>query len=91
MPMGCLLSGGLLDWLGRKRTLMVINVPSVLGWLLIATVPHRQPWFLCLLYAGRFLTGIATGMTSSPVIVYISEVVDKSLRGMVVTWPSIGG
>jgi MFS family permease len=70
---------------------MVINVPSVLGWLLIATAPDTEPWFLYQLYAGRFLTGIALGMTSSPSIVYVSEVVDSSLRGMIVTWPSIGG
>ena len=70
---------------------MVLNAPSVLGWLFIATAPHSEPWFLYQLYAGRLLTGIATGMTSSPAIVYVSEVVDKSLRGMVVTWPSIGG
>jgi sugar porter (SP) family MFS transporter len=89
-PVGCLLSGGLLDWLGRRCTLVAINVPSVLGWLLIATTPHTEPWFLYQLYAGRFLTGIALGMASSPATVYVSEVVDKSLRGMVVTWPSIG-
>lgn len=70
---------------------MMINVPSVLGWLLIATTPPTEPWFLYQLYAGRFLTGIAIGMTSSPATVYVSEVVDKSLRGMIVTWPSIGG
>jgi len=91
MPVGCLLSGWFLDWLGRRPTLMVINAPSLLGWLLIVTTPHREPWFLYQLYVGRLLTGIATGMTSSPATVYVSEVVDKSLRGMVVTWPSIGG
>ena len=89
--MGCLLTGGLLDWLGRRRTLMVINAPAVLGWLLITTASHREPWFLYQLYAGRFLTGIATGMSSSPATVYVSEVVDKSLRGMIVTWSSIVG
>ena len=89
--MGCLLAGGLLDWLGRIRTLMVINAPAVLGWLLITIASHREPWFLYQLYAGRLLKGIATGMSSSPATVYVSEVVDKSLRGMIVTWSSIGG
>lgn len=90
-PVGCLLAGGLLDWLGRRRTLMVINAPAVLGWLLIATASHSEQWFLYQLYVGRCLTGIATGMSSSPATVYISEVVEKSLRGMIVTWSSIGG
>jgi len=79
-----------LDWLGRRRTLMLINTPAALGWLLIATASHSESWFFFQVYAGRLLTGLATGMSSSPGTVYISEVVDKSLRGMMVTWSSIG-
>jgi hypothetical protein len=89
-PIGCLVTGVLLDWLGRRRTLMVVNMPAVLGWLLIATASHSEPWFTYQLYAGRLLTGLATGMSSSPATVYVSEVADKSLRGMMVTWSSVG-
>jgi MFS family permease len=89
-PIGCLVTGVLLDWLGRRRTLMVVNTPAVLGWLLIATASHSEPWFTYQLYAGRLLTGLATGMSSSPATVYVSEVADKSLRGMMVTWSSVG-
>ncbi|XP_069699243.1 facilitated trehalose transporter Tret1-2 homolog isoform X2 [Periplaneta americana] len=89
-PIGCLLTGVLLDRLGRKRTLMLINTPALLGWLIIATASHSENLFLYQLYAGRLLTGLATGMSSSPATVYVSEVADKALRGMLVTWASIG-
>jgi MFS family permease len=69
---------------------MLVNVPAVLGWILLATAPHGESWLLYQVYAGRILTGIATGMSSSPATVYVSEVVDKSLRDMLVTWPSVG-
>ena len=41
-------------------------------------------------YAGRILTGVGAGMASTPATVYVSEVADRSLRGVLVTWASIG-
>ncbi|XP_069699256.1 facilitated trehalose transporter Tret1-like isoform X2 [Periplaneta americana] len=90
MPAGCLLMGPLLTRLGRRRTLMLVNFPSVLGWLLIATAPHSENWPLYLVYVGRLLTGISTGLVSTAAVVYVSEVIDRTLRGVVVTWPSLG-
>lgn len=69
---------------------MLVNAPAVVGWILIATALHSEPWLLYQVYAGRLLTGVATGMSSSPATVYVSEVADKSLRGMMVTWSSVG-
>jgi MFS family permease len=70
--------------------MMLVNVPAVLGWLLIATASHSEPWFLYQLYAGRLLTGFATGLVSTPAVVYVGEVLHKSWRTVVVTWPSLG-
>ncbi|PSN36326.1 hypothetical protein C0J52_24327 [Blattella germanica] len=89
-PIGCLIIGGLLDGLGRKRAMMLVNVPAVIGWLLIATTSSHEHWFFYQVYVGRILTGIATGMSSTPATVYVSEVADRSLRGVLVTWTSIG-
>jgi MFS family permease len=90
MPAGCLLMSPLLDGLGRRRTLMAVNTPAVLGWLLIATASHSEPWFLYQLCAGRFLTGIAVGLVGTPAVVYAGEVLNKTWRAVVVTWPSLG-
>lgn len=89
MPAGCLLMSPLLDGLGRRRTMMVVNVPAVVGWLLIAVASHSQPWFLYQVYAGRVLTGIAAGVVSTPAVVYIGEVLNKTWRDVMVTWPSL--
>lgn len=86
-PFGCLASGPLLDRFGRKATLLLINAPGLLGWLLVATAPDG-PNFLPQLYAGRVFTGISTGMASIPATVYAAEIGDSSLRGMLVTWTS---
>jgi hypothetical protein len=51
MPVSCLLMSPMLYILGCRRTLMAVNTPAVLGWLLIATASHSEPWFLYQLYA----------------------------------------
>jgi len=89
-PAGCLLMSPMLDGLGRRRTMLLVNVPSLLGWLLIATASHTQPWILYQVYAGRLLTGLAVGLVSAPIVVYVGEVLDKTWRNAVVTWPSLG-
>ncbi|XP_069699269.1 facilitated trehalose transporter Tret1-like isoform X2 [Periplaneta americana] len=90
MPLGCLFIGPLLDRLGRRRTIILVNAPAVVGWFLIATVPSNEHWFFPQLYIGRFLAGVSVGLVSLPVIVYVSEVLDKNLRGFVITWGSLG-
>ncbi|KAK3908861.1 Facilitated trehalose transporter Tret1 [Frankliniella fusca] len=91
-PVGCLLSGWLLDRLGRRAALLWQNVPALLGWLLIALPLDEtlgRDHGLGAVYVGRILTGLATGMGSVPGTVYVAEVGLKELRGMLVTWTSI--
>ncbi|KAJ9588986.1 hypothetical protein L9F63_017721, partial [Diploptera punctata] len=87
-PVGSLLMGPMLEKLGRKWTLIVTNMPAVIGWVFVVTA--FQPIFIPLLYLGRLLTGLAAGLVSPPAVVYCGEVVDKGMRGVVVTFPSIG-
>ncbi|KAL0281574.1 UNVERIFIED_CONTAM: hypothetical protein PYX00_002520 [Menopon gallinae] len=86
-PIGCLLTGSMLDKFGRRATLLTLNVPCLLGWLLIAFA--KGDFTLYMIYAGRFFTGLATGMGSAPATIYSAEMSSDSLRGMFVTWTSI--
>ncbi|XP_067005182.2 facilitated trehalose transporter Tret1 [Anabrus simplex] len=87
-PVGCLLSGPLLDGLGRKRTMMALNAPFLLGWVLLAAAPSTSSP-VAQLYTGRVLTGFASGIASIPATVYLAEMAQPSLRGMLVTWASL--
>ncbi|XP_011696202.1 PREDICTED: facilitated trehalose transporter Tret1 [Wasmannia auropunctata] len=77
VPIGCLASGPLSQYLGRKRTMMLANIPFVLAWLIFyyATNPG-------MLLAALAMTGLTGGLLEGPVITYVAEVTQPYLRGM---------
>ncbi|KAG8231748.1 hypothetical protein J437_LFUL012026 [Ladona fulva] len=98
-PIGCLLAGALCEKLGRRGALLAVNIPCFIGWLLIAFVPQTtSPGGIlggggsapmALLYTGRALTGLATGMSSAPGPIMVGEISSPKLRGMLVCWNSV--
>ena len=54
------------DKIGRKATLLLLTIPSVIGWYFIAgsfwfAVDNDNPKYLAMLLAGRCLSGFAAG------------------------------
>lgn len=80
VPLGSIMAGYLMDRIGRVNTIKFAAVPSIIGWILIATAPSIY-WIL----AGRIFTGIACAVGSSPAIVYITEVARSDLRGSLIS------
>ncbi|XP_059494307.1 solute carrier family 2, facilitated glucose transporter member 6 [Stegostoma tigrinum] len=72
------------DLLGRKLTIMVSSVPSVLGFAIMGSA--QEVWMLDL---GRALTGIAGGMLSGTVPIYIAEISVAKMRGRMGVGPQI--
>lgn len=84
-PIGCLASGYMMDMFGRKRSLIITEIPALLGWILIAFATDIQ-----MIYAGRFFVGLGSGMVGAPARVYTSEVTQPHLRGMLTALSSVG-
>ncbi|XP_012275531.1 facilitated trehalose transporter Tret1 isoform X2 [Orussus abietinus] len=84
-PIGCLTSGYMMDILGRKRSLIITEIPALLGWILISTATDIR-----MIYAGRFFVGLGSGMVGAPARVYTSEVTQPHLRGMLTAVASVG-
>ncbi|KAL2740650.1 facilitated trehalose transporter Tret1-like isoform X2 [Vespula squamosa] len=84
-PIGCLLSGYMMDMFGRKRSLIITEIPALLGWILIAAATDIH-----MIYAGRFFVGLGSGMVGAPARVYASEVTQPHLRGMLTAMSSVG-
>lgn len=84
-PCGCILAGYLTDLIGRKKTLMALQLPGIIGWFLVGSATSVQ-W----IYVGRFLAGFSSGMVGAPSTVYTSEVSQPHLRGVLTAFASIG-
>lgn len=76
MAFGCLLAGFLMDRFGRKMTILIINVPFVVGWCIIS-MSKCVTWLLL----GRILTGFCVGVLSPTGAIYLSEMTDPKYRG----------
>ncbi|XP_047448643.1 solute carrier family 2, facilitated glucose transporter member 8 [Mugil cephalus] len=73
---GGLLGGWMVEKIGRKLSLMFCSLPFVFGFTVI--IAAQNVWML---YLGRALTGLASGVTSLVVPLYISEMAHERVRG----------
>nr|XP_020450679.1 solute carrier family 2, facilitated glucose transporter member 8 isoform X1 [Monopterus albus] len=74
---GGLLGGWMVEKIGRKLSLMLCSLPFVVGFIII--IAAQNVWML---YVGRAITGLASGVTSLVVPLYISEMAHERIRGM---------
>uniref|UniRef100_A0A1B6G1J5 Major facilitator superfamily (MFS) profile domain-containing protein n=1 Tax=Cuerna arida TaxID=1464854 RepID=A0A1B6G1J5_9HEMI len=76
VPVGAVFTGFIIDRIGRTNTIRLAALPYISGWICIATAQN-----FTFLIIGRFLTGIASVMGTSPAVVYTTEVARSDLRG----------
>ncbi|CAI5649353.1 unnamed protein product [Oreochromis niloticus] len=74
--LGGLFGGWMVEKIGRKVSLMLCALPFVSGFTII--IAAQNVWMF---YVGRMLTGLASGITSLVVPVYISEMAHEKVRG----------
>ncbi|KAM0727139.1 Facilitated trehalose transporter Tret1 [Formica fusca] len=73
---GCILAAFVVDWLGRKKSLLIAGVPLFVGFIMIIIA-----WNPYILYASRFISGIGQGVVYVVCPMYIGEIADKEIRG----------
>ncbi len=78
---GSLLSGRLADGLGRKRINILAALVFTAGSVLTAVASSEE-----ILIAGRLLLGLAIGVVSFSVPLYIAEIAPGEIRGRLVTF-----
>ncbi|KAA0716368.1 Solute carrier family 2, facilitated glucose transporter member 8 [Triplophysa tibetana] len=76
--LGGLLGGWIVGKVGRKLSLMFCAIPFIFGFTSI--IAAQNHWML---YVGRVLTGLASGVTSLVVPLYISEMAHERVRGTI--------
>lgn len=79
-PLGCLLmcipTGFILDFIGRKLTMLTMVLIFTIGWALIIWANAVE-----MLMVGRFFTGMASGTFCIAAPLYTSEIAEKEVRG----------
>ncbi|XP_065334091.1 facilitated trehalose transporter Tret1-like isoform X2 [Cloeon dipterum] len=84
MALGCLAGGFGMERLGRKRTNLLLCIPFIAGWLLLATAQN-----VALLLVARFLTGLAVGILGPVGLIYIGETSAPQYRGVLLAAVSL--
>ncbi|KAF5302784.1 hypothetical protein FQA39_LY01964 [Lamprigera yunnana] len=67
----------LMDKIGPKKTILVAAVESLIAWIIIASTSS-----MALLFVARFIAGISGDVNFMAVPVYVAEISDKKIRGV---------
>lgn len=84
--MGGVLGGPMIEYIGRKMTIMSTSVLFIISWLLIGLA--NNVWFL---YTGRSVAGLSVGIASLALPVYLGETIQPEVRGTLGLLPTALG
>ncbi|XP_022130999.2 facilitated trehalose transporter Tret1 [Pieris rapae] len=79
-PLGALVSGPLVDYVGRKKGTFLVNLPHLIAWTLMYFA-----WDLPSLFIANGLLGFGTGVMEAPINSYVGEISEPTVRGALCT------
>ncbi|OBT89773.1 hypothetical protein VE02_01371 [Pseudogymnoascus sp. 03VT05] len=77
---GAILAGDLADWFGRRTTILLGCAVFIIG-VILETASST----FALLAVGRIIAGFGVGFVSAVIILYMSEIAPKKIRGSLVS------
>lgn len=76
----------MIEFFGRKLTIMCISIPFFIGWMLIANAAN-----VILVFVGRAFCGVCVGIGSLAFPVYVGETIQPEVRGALGLLPTAFG
>lgn len=76
-PLGSIASGIVLEPLGRKKSMILVNIPHIIGWTLLYYASS-----LTEIYIAAILLGLGVGFMEAPIITYVGEICEPQIRGI---------
>ncbi|XP_047984559.1 facilitated trehalose transporter Tret1 isoform X1 [Leguminivora glycinivorella] len=83
---GGVFGGPLVDYIGRRRTILFTAPPFFVAWIFIATATSVQ-----LVLTGRAICGVCVGIGSLAFPVYLGETIQPEVRGVLGLFPTAIG
>nr|CAH8854142.1 unnamed protein product [Trichobilharzia regenti] len=90
---GGLISAHMLSSFGRRFTLLMSCIPTILGWFwmyMCADAVYRSSFPMSLFIFGRLLTGVGAGLCLPSSATYILEISRPKYRGALCALPQVG-
>lgn len=75
-PFGAIISGYILEYVGRKKIMIAIGVPFFVGWLCLYLAQS-----VSIIMLGTIFMGLGVGCCEAPIISYIGEISEPRMRG----------
>lgn len=83
-PISSILSGWVTEQLGRKRAMMLANVPHLFAWTMLGLATSVEQVF-----AAGVLLSIGVGLMESSIITYVGEISHPSVRGVLLALANV--
>ncbi|XP_023711910.1 facilitated trehalose transporter Tret1 isoform X2 [Cryptotermes secundus] len=79
-PIGSLISGIIVEFLGRKWSMLIVNIPFLVGWLLYCFSNS-----ITTLYVANIILGIGIGFMEAPIMTYTAETCQPEIRDTLIS------
>lgn len=83
-PIGSIVSGWITEQIGRKRAMLVVNVPHIIGWAMLYYAQTNT-----VLFVAGVLMGLGVGLMESPIMTYVGEISHPSIRGPLLAFSNL--
>lgn len=67
--------------MGRKLSMILVNITPLVGWLMTG-LSHS----VTMLYISNAIMGLGIGFMEAPVLTYVGEISQPSIRGMLTAY-----
>lgn len=68
-PIGSVISGWITEQIGRKRAMMLVNIPHIIAWAMLYFAQSNT-----VLFVAGVLLGLGVGLMESPIMTYVGEI-----------------
>lgn len=83
-PIGSIVSGWITEQIGRKRAMLIVNVPHIIAWAMLYFAQTNVE-----LFVAGVLLGLGVGLMESPIMTYVGEISHPSIRGPLLAFSNL--